>query len=309
MSVMTTLLKRETWEHRAIVIAPSVFAVVFIAIALLAAAGAIHIQVGHYGVDLRDMLLSMDPRQLGAVMQMELGSLAVFFNVVVQLVITFYLLDCLYAERKDRSILFWKSLPVSDMTIVGSKLLTAILVIPLVSVAVFFATALGIYLISGILVLVGGSGAVLAAGPGAILDTLIIAIYTVVVQSLWYLPIYGWLLLVSVWAKRSVLLWAVLPLFAVTALERMIFGTGMIGRLLHERIIGVYTLAFTQPANEIAWRYQADGAELNLDLFESLTQLIDPSTFLLSPGLWGGLVVAAVLIAAAVWVRRYRDET
>ena len=309
MSAMTTLLRRETWEHRAIVIAPSVFAGLFIVIALLAAAGAIHIQIGHYGVDLHDMLSSMDPRQLGALMQMELGSLAVFFNLEMQLLIVFYLLDCLYAERKDRSILFWKSLPVSDLTVVVSKLLTVMVVIPLVTAAVFLVTAIGIYLISGGLALFSGSGAVLAAGPGAILETLVVFIYAALVQALWYLPLYGWLLLMSVWAKRSVLLWAVLPLFAATAVERMIFGTGMFGTLLRERISGVYSLAFTQPANEIAWRYETEGADLNLELSESLIQLIDPSTFLLSPGLWGGLVAAALLTAAAVWVRRYRDET
>jgi len=309
MSVMTTLLKRETWEHRAILIAPTVFGGLFILVAILAAAGAIHVQIGDGGVDLRAMLSSMDGQQIAASMQMQLASVAVFLNVVMLLVVIFYLLDCLYAERKDRSILFWKSLPVSDLTVVGSKLLTATVVIPLVTAIVFLATAIGIYLIIGTLALFAGSGAVLAAGPGAILDTMTAALYGVIVQSLWYQPLYGWLLLVSAWAKRTVLLWAVLPLFAVTALERMVFGTGLFGHLLGERLTGVFPLAFRPATDHIVWEFHEGGANASLELVESLSQLMDPGAFLLSPGLWGGLVVGILLSGAAVWLRRYRDET
>jgi ABC-2 type transport system permease protein len=306
---MTTLLRRETWEHRAIVVAPAVFGALFILISILAAAGAIHVQIGDGGVDLRAMLSSMDGRQLAAAMQMQLGSLALLFDAVMLLVITFYLLDCLYAERKDRSILFWKSLPVSDLTVVGSKLLTATVVIPVVTGLVFLATAVGIYLIIGSLALFAGSGAVLAAGPGAILETLIAVVYGMIAQSLWYLPMYGWLLLVSAWAKRTLLLWAVLPLFAVTVLERMVFGTGLFGELLRDRITGVFPVAFRPGTEEVAWEFHEGGANVSLELTESLSRLLDPAALLLSPGLWGGLIVAVLLCGAAVWLRRYRDET
>lgn len=309
MSAMTTLLRRETWEHRAIVVAPTVFGALFILISILAAAGAIHVQIGDGGVDLRAMLSSMDGRQIAAAMQMQLGSLAVLFDVVMLLVITFYLLDCLYAERKDRSILFWKSLPVSDLTVVGSKLLTATVVIPAVTGIVFLATAIGIYLIIGSLALFAGSGAVLAAGPGAILETLIAVVYGMIAQSLWYLPVYGWLLLVSAWAKRTLLLWAVLPLFAVTVLERMLFGTGLFGELLRDRITGVFPLAFRPATEQVVWEFHEGGANVSLELTESLSRLLDPAALLLSPGLWGGLIVAVLLCGAAVWLRRYRDET
>ncbi len=311
MSTMTTLLRRETWEHRSIYIAPAIFAGLFVLLALLATAGAIQIQVSEPGVDvdLRSMIGSMDARQLGALIQTGLASMAVFFNVVIVLVTVFYLLDSLYAERKDRSILFWKSLPVSDLAVVTSKLLTAAVLIPLISAALFLATAVVIFLIAGTFALFSGSGIVFAVGPGAIADTMITLIYALLVQSLWYLPLYAWLLLVSAWSRRTVLLWAILPLWAVAVLEQMFLRTHMFAELLRERLVGVFPLAFNTKVDEVEWAYNGDNADLHLSLAESLRHLIDPGALLFSPGLWGGLVAAAVLTAAAIWIRRYRDET
>lgn len=311
MKTMTMLLQRETWEHRSIYIAPAIFAALFVLLTLLAAGGAIHVQLSEPGVDvdLRAMLGSMDARQLSALMQTGLGSMAVLFNVVILLITAFYLLDSLYAERKDRSILFWKSLPVSDLVVVSSKLLTAAVLIPSVGAVVFLFTAVAILLILGTFALFAGSGIVFAVGPGAIADTMVTMIYALLVQSLWYLPLFGWLLLVSAWAKRTVLLWAILPLWAIAVLEQMFIRSQHFAQLLTERLVGVFPLAFHTDVPEVAWQYNSDDTNMKLELAESLRQLIDPGALLFSPGLWGGLVAAAALTAAAIWIRRYRDET
>jgi ABC-2 type transport system permease protein len=310
MSSMTVLLRRELWEHRVITAAPAVFTALFVVVALLAAAGAIHVQVSDANVDIASLLRDIDGREMSALLQVGLVLLAGVFNTVMMLVIAYYLLDCLYAERKDRSILFWKSLPVSDLEVVGSKLLTASVVIPLVTVAAFLAAALGVYLIGGVTVLLSGSGAVLAAGPGAILETTLTMLYAFVVQSLWYLPLLCWLLLVSAWARRAVLLWVVLPPLAVGVIESLLFHTDHFARMLAQRLVGVFPLAFSERgASDVAIQYQGDHGEMDLTITDGVSQLIDPGTLLSSASLWMGLVVAAVFFAGAVLARRFRDET
>jgi len=310
MNDMTTLLRRELWEHRAITVAPSVFAALFMVVALLAAAGAIHVQVSDADVDLTSLLRSIDGREMSALLQVGLAALAVIFNTVMIFVIVFYLLDCLYAERKDRSILFWKSLPVSDMRVVGSKLVTAAGVIPAVTVAAFLAASVGIYLISGLTLLLTGSGAVLAAGPAAIFETAVTVVYALVVQSLWYMPLFCWLLLVSVWAKRAVLLWALLPPWAIGVTEWLLFRTEYFGQMLAQRLIGVFPLAFSEhDVQDVVIQYAGEHANMDVTISEGVSQLIDPGTLLASAGLWIGLVVAAGLFGGAVWVRRFREES
>jgi ABC-2 type transport system permease protein len=200
---------------------------------------------------------------------------------------------------------------VSDTAVVGSKLLTAAAVIPLVTLAIFVAAGLCIYLITGLTVKFAGSGLVLSAGPAALVEATLVHLYALAVQSLWYLPLFGWLLLVSAWSRRAVLLWSVLPPIAVIVVEQIALGTRHFATLLQERLIGVYPLAFTDdPARqELVWRFEDEHANVDLQFSEGLLQLLDPGKLLSSPGLWGGIVVAALFFAGAVWMRRYRDDS
>lgn len=310
MNAMGALVRRELWEHRAIVLAPAAFGILFIVVNLLAAAGVVHIQINADEMDLAGIVEDLDAVKAGALVQLGLALVAVWLNIVMLLITVFYLLDCLYAERKDRSILFWKSLPLSDTSVVASKLVTAAVVIPLVTLVVFLITGFCIYLITGLTFQFAGSGLVLSAGPLAIVETLLFQLYGLVVQSLWYLPLFGWLLLVSAWSRRAVLLWAVLPPVAVIIAEQIALGTRHFATLLQERLIGVYPLAFTDEsgAQELAWQHEGDHANIDLEFSEGLLDLVDPGSLLSSPGLWGGILVGLVFFAGAVWMRRYRDD-
>jgi ABC-2 type transport system permease protein len=117
------------------------------------------------------------------------------------------------------------------------------------------------------------------------------------VLALWHAPLYGWLLLVSGWARRTTFLWAVLPLLAICAVEEIAFHTSYFGTLLKDRLIGFAADAFA---------FKAPGNVPVDPHFIPLTQLT-PGKFLSSPGLWVGLAVAAALLAAAVRLRRYRE--
>jgi ABC-2 type transport system permease protein len=309
MNAIKILLQREMWENRSITMAPLAASGLYILVALLAVAGAITVQVNDYGVDFHDFARSLDSANAGAVAQIALTSLAVTFNMLMLVVSLFYLLDSLYADRKDKTILFWKSLPVSDVKIVASKLLTAAVLIPAVTLVIFFVTSVVVYLIVGTTLALAGSSSVLTAGPGAILATTVTVLYAFVVQAVWYLPLFTWLLLVSAWSRKATLLWAILPLWGVAALEAMIFHTDRFASLLGERIVGVLPLAFRDVPDEVIWEYDGPHASLNIEGHDSITQLIDPGSLLASPGLWGGIIVAVVLFAGAVWLRRYRDDS
>ena len=120
----------------------------------------------------------------------------------------------------------------------------------------------------------------------------LVLIYALVVMTLWYAPIYGWLLLVSGWARRMAILWAVLPPLGLCIVERIAFDTHYLFSLLDYRLSGFLSEAF----------YYRKGSRL-----EDPMALLTPLHFLSSPGLWVGLVLAAVFTAGAIWLRRNRE--
>jgi ABC-2 type transport system permease protein len=199
----------------------------------------------------------------------------------------FYSLDALYGERRDRSILFWKSLPVSDLTTVLSKLSIPLVVIPVLSYVITVVTQfIMLLLASAVLV---GSGANIAAmwtQETFFRSSLDLFYHMLTVHGLWYAPLYGWLLLVSAAAPRAPFVWAALPPFVLWGVEKMAFNTTYFLSLLKVRLLGPPDPEMPQNAS-------------------GMSTLI-PHHFFDQPGLWGGLAVAAVFLAIAVRLRRYR---
>jgi ABC-2 type transport system permease protein len=127
----------------------------------------------------------------------------------------------------------------------------------------------------------------------------VVLLYGLVTMTLWYAPIYGWMLMVSAWARRAPFLWAFLPPLAVCLLEKIALNTSHLFDQLATRLGGSYSAAFvTSTPAEL----KARGGMPLLGLAQ-----IDPGKFLSDPGLWVGLVVGAAFIAAAVWFRRRRE--
>jgi ABC-2 type transport system permease protein len=275
-------VRRELWENRSIYVAP-------FAIAVLTLFG-FFLHVGKFADGIRSSATAAPARQvLDAVIPFGMTASAILFVGV--LVAVFYCADALNGERRDRSILFWKSMPVSDRTTVLSKALTAIVVVPLVA----FAFALSVQL-----VMLLGSLAVLAAkgiDPGTLLSRLppsmpVAMLYGVAAHALWYAPIYAWLLVISAWTRRAPLLWAALPFFAAIVVEMLAFGSSHVLSLVKYRVTGAMAEAFAADATKTPIVY--------------LHQL-DPVKFLSSPGLWLGLVFAAGCLVVAIRVRRHRE--
>ena len=294
MNQLTTLLRRELWEHRAIFFVPCVFGGLFVLAAILGIFGAANVTIEGKmsGLSLSELADKVQPDQWRPGFEVVFAAVGATLQMVMGAVVFFYLIDALYAERRDRSILFWKSLPVSDSLVVGSKFLTAAVATP---------AGILLWLIAGLVVLFAGTSQALVVGPGALAKTLTVVIYSMLVQALWYAPLYAWLLLASAFAKRAVLLWAILPPVGVIIAEQILFGTERFAILLGERIAGGFPLAFQGGAG---LHY---GSEMET-AFPPLAEFLTPGRFLAAPELWAGFVVAAAFLAGAVWLRRWRDE-
>jgi ABC-2 type transport system permease protein len=205
----------------------------------------------------------------------------------------FYCSDALYGERRDRSILFWKSLPVSDRTTVLAKASIPLVILPLLTFAVTIALHLVMLLLSSIVLpLSGMSVASLWKGLAIFPMWGMLFYHILLAHVLWPFPVDCWLILVSGWARRAPLLWAALPVVVIGGLEKLIFHTSHFAAMVGTRLIG-------------------SGAPTDIttgEMFPTgpMTHLT-PLRYLGAPGLWMGLVVAAVFLAAAVRMRRYRD--
>lgn len=273
-------IRRELWENRSVYLAPlAVAALVLFALSINTVRLPARVRAAES--------IEATPQQRVIKPYSMAPAPIMFASILVGL---FYSLDALYGERRDRSILFWKSMPVSDRTTVLAKASIPLLVLPLVAWALSVVT-FGTLMLLGTLVLLGSgvSPARLWAEIRVVQEGLIM-LYGLAVHALWLAPIYGWLLLVSAWARRTPVLWAVLPLFAISVVERLALGTAHFPALLGYRVTGAMTLAFAGSALQ--------GGDIN-----RLSQL-DPSRFLGSAGLWTGLAATALFLATAVWLRR-----
>ena len=273
-------VRRELWENRSIYIAP------------LVAAGVILfgflISMIHLPNKMR-ATLALDPANQHEALAVPYDAAAGLLMGTALLVGVFYCLDALHGERRDRSILFWKSLPVSDLTTVLSKASIPLMVLPLFTFAITVVTQWIMLLLSTVVLLMSGvSAAPLWTHLSLFQMSLLLFYHLLTVHVLWHAPIYAWLLLVSAWARRAAFLWAALPLVAIYIVEKIAFNTSYFIAMLEHRLSGGGAEAITAP---------------NSFPMDPMTHLT-PGNFLGSPGLWIGLAVAAAFLAAAVRLRR-----
>src|SRR6266536_2665542 len=225
---------RELWENRSIYIAP-------VTVAVVALFG---FMISTYGMpERRRGVLLMDPAKQRALISEPYDAAAMMLIFTVFIVGVFYCLDALYGERRDRSILFWKSLPVSDLTTVLSKVTVPLVVLPLLSFAIIVVTQFIMLLISTAVLLPRGLAATTWANFNLFQQSLIL-LYGLVTIALWHAPIYGWALLVSGWVRRATFLWAALPPVAIAIFEKITFNTSYVSDLLKERVFGFAPNAF-----------------------------------------------------------------
>ncbi len=276
-------VRRELWEHRSIYIAPLAAAAVFLFGFVISLISLPH--------RMRD-ILALDPSKQREAIAMPYDVVAGLIMVITLVVGFFYCLEALYGERRDRGILFWKSMPVSDLTTVLAKASIPILGLQLLAFTITFVTQMIMLLLSSAVLAVNGiSVATLWTRLSLFSISALLLYHLVALHGIWWAPIYSWLLLVSSWARRVPILWAVLPPLAIGVAEKVAFNTTYFGTWLGNRFSG--------------------GTDVLGDMSSNFP--IEPMAhvhwgrYLTLPGLWGGLIFAAVFLFAAARMRRYRQ--
>jgi len=283
-------VRRELWEHRVVYVAPlAVAAVALVGFVL----GAYHLPriVGATNT-LATASLPPDVRAASEfAANLASKSLAIPYHFIAfalfftgLLAAVFYCQGALHGERRDRSILFWKSLPVSDLITVASKMAVPMLVTPVVVLAAVVGAHLIMLAVSTVVVAASGQSPSALWAHLPILRTWGMILQGLPVITLWYAPLYAWLILVSAWAKRAPFLWAVAAPLALALVEKLALGTGAVWSWLGLRMIGPFQAAYLQGQHE--------GVHI--------ASPVDWD----QPHMWIGLVLAAAFLAAAVWLRR-----
>lgn len=303
MNKFVALLRREVWEHPALYVGP-LGANLFVAISMLLLIAR--------GIDSEEQLRMLaegleisGDAAFGAIRNLIFSSPAALVLAVTTFVGYFYFLDCLYAERKDRSILFFKSLPVTDMETVLSKLVCGALLLPGLSFAAFVVTQLLVLIVASVAFLIVGASLGGLWPAEALLSGWALALYWLLSSVLWYAPFIGFLIFVSAWARKAVFLWSLTPWFAVQA-EFLITGQSYLGRLLFGRLGGYFPAAFQF---QLSGERVVNGPRSLAETSFSFVELADPLGFLMRPALWTGFALTAVLVTAAIYLRRYRDDS
>jgi len=285
--ILLTLMRREFWEHTALWRVPLIVAGLLAISTIFSVSIDVNSdRVAHIGDPERIMVLNVTQDVWAAVIYL-----------VASIVVTFYALDALYTERKDRSILFWKSLPVSDGLTVLSKFLVAVVLVPLGVFVLAIASHLIAFTIWKLRVAGGGVPDVINWNAVAWLRGELVIFLCLILSSLWYAPVVAAALLLSAWVKRSPLLWATLPLFLVPIFEYIVFRTRYIWNFIQYRSGGIWHILGTR-----------DGHSVMSEQMRMLNDLNWAGAFT-SVSLWLGVLAAAAMLYAAARIRRYRDDT
>ncbi len=263
MNAFLWSVRRELWENRSVYIAPLAAAAIFVA-----------------GFAMR--LAFTAPSPAPALGPYAFATLALMGTGVV--VAIFYCLDALYAERRDRSILFWKSLPVSDWATVLAKAAIPLLVLPLLTTAITSVVHIVMLMIESAALLVRGQGVDQLWQEVAPLRLSLELLYHMSgIHILWYAPIFAWLLLASAWARRAPFLWAGIPILAIVVVENLVFATSRFFDLLKYRFVG--------------------GPESFIGSDDRVGH-VEPGVLFANPQLWIGLALTFIFLYGAVRIRR-----
>lgn len=301
------LVRREIWEHRSIWVTPAAVAMVvsFLAIAMVVAIGAFGEAMNADIGKIADKTAPEHVRRAALAVSL-IGNTTVFVIAMWFLTI-FYCLDALYAERKDKSILFWRSLPITDAETVISKLLVVFIAIPLATFAAIVVSHLLFLIVISIwLVTEGVSPGSMIWGAVPLFDTWGAVLSVLIALPLWLAPLLGWFLFVSAWAKHGPLLRAVLPIAVLPILEYIVFKTWVLGGAILTRL-RLDSIPLFDGMKHAS--FDEDDLQSMLSENLSLVSWLDYGAFASSLEVWAGLIVCGLFASGAIYLRRYRDDS
>ncbi|MCK7595374.1 ABC-2 transporter permease [Pseudomarimonas salicorniae] len=319
MNSIKWLLKREFWENKggffwAPIVAGGIFTLLNImALAVTsAAADRNHIKIGLVKLD--GVIKNMPPEaqeHLAAGIDLTLMMITSMVGIVTAVVVFFYCLGALYDDRRDRSVLFWKSLPISDRDTVLSKVASALVVAPLIGMAAGMVTALLTLLVIGVFFAFNGQNFFgILFGNASPLRAMFMLLASLPVAALWALPSVGWLMLCSAFARSKPFLWAVgipvgagiavswFDLMKAVSVPDSWFWQHVVARALFSMFPGTWFNGSFEQMEDV-------------ESPEQLAELVNLGTVyasMASPHLWVGVIVGIAMLFAATRLRRWRDE-
>ena len=320
MNRFALLLKREYWEHKGgFFWAPVWASATLLTLVLIGMFTIVWHTSGrangefHDGVPLKKLLAKVPAEEmskLGMAIDAGLAGFWLVLQIVLFFVLFFYLIGALYDDRRDRSILFWKSLPISDAHTVLSKVLMAAIVAPLLAWGIAVLLNLGVLLLATAFVGLNGVDPMeMLWGPAEPLALWTKMLLVVPVNAIWALPAIGWLLLVSSFAKSKPFLWALaLPIAigVVIAIFEFLETIGVPDSWYWQNIAGRILLSLVPGS----WMWSADEQLVNRFDKNGPVEILDGEligSVLMSPSMWIGAVAGVAMIAGSVWFRRQRE--
>ena len=232
------------------------------------------------------------------------GAISFGILLILPFVVFFSLLGTLYDDRRERSYLFWKSMPISDTKEVLAKFGFNVFAGPLV----LFTWGLALSIVAMVIVTPfiwahGGSAFDLLWGPAPFISMWFGAAGTYWVLALWILPILAWLILASAYAPKKPLIFAVVPIIAIVVAESILrTGDSVILEAIGSRFVefGYIMEDIFDHAN----RMQRDDIKINLlrpgDAWTALMASLASGTF------WIGQLFTGAFLAGAIYLRRYK---
>jgi ABC-2 type transport system permease protein len=322
MKTLYWLVKREFWEHRGgFIWAPVIVGIVFLVLNIMGIVSGEVLGFRHGfnfngmsdGHDLASAIHSLDAHQTaeaGSVLDVAMLSSSFLISVVFAFVVFFYCLGALYDDRRDRSILFWKSLPVSDTATVLAKVIAAALIAPIVVVICGVLTGIGMLLLFAITLSFHGVSIwslLTLAHPFQVIGFLI---GSIPLYLLWSLPTVGWLMLCSAWAKNKPFLWAVaipVGLGVMISWFNLLGSSGLRSNWYWREIMSraLFSVVPGGWLHDTAARHFSNDAESVRSFFT----LSNSYAVLATPDIWIGVLAGVAMLAGAVWFRRWRDDS
>ena len=292
MNRLLTLVKREIQEYKyGLVYAPWIVGIILCSIVVLVCLGLAEVKTSQFTFtsliyadpDVVAFMKTIDSNTKLEIIRKGLIVLGLPMLVVMSFAIASYSLSTFYDERKDKSIIFWRSLPVSDANIIFSKILVAVIIAPLIVLPALVALHLFSFLAASIFFYfsnIVSFGWVWEAYSFTDWTKVILSLW---VQGLWSLPVIAWLMFAGALFKKPII-GAILPLVSIVVLERVALSTNLFYSNLMDRL---------QP-----WPNMVSSSEE-----VRFIQLPEIADLFLTSVFWYGIIFSIILCVAINYVR------
>jgi len=295
MKVLITLVKRELQEHKVgLIYAPFIVAIILSLVIVLVYFGVADIKANDINFSTSvyengeavEWMRAATVDQKVAVIRSGLIVLGFPVAFVMIFAVLSYSLGTFFEERKDKSIIFWRSLPISDLETVLSKVFVVVFIAPLIILPALIFLHMVSLLSASIFFAVSDIVPFTWIWNAYSITDWFRIIFSLWMQLLWSLPILAWLMLAGAYSRKPIVA-AVLPLVGIIAIERVVFGSAVFLATAIERI---------QP-----WSLMSSFPKQYEEL--RVVEIADIPLLLATQEFWYGMLISVLLIGAIVYIR------